>query len=102
MKEDLKQIPHIDKVVFLNFEEINARVKSIVEQQILASDKIEELVHNAMAHKWVEEGCELHKDRETCLFCGGTITDSRWTALERHYDEATKDLKIRIEKLLRG
>lgn len=102
LKEDLKQIPHIDKAVFLNFEEINARVKSIVEQQILASDKIEELVHNAMAHKWVEEGCELHKDRETCLFCGGTITDSRWTALERHYDEATKDLKIRIEKAITG
>ncbi len=100
LKEDPKQIPSISNVELPNFEDINRRVKSIVEQQILASDKIEELVHNAMAHKWVEEGCELHKGRETCLFCGGKITASRWETLERHYDEATKDLKIRIEKAI--
>lgn len=100
LKEDLRQIPSISKVEFPNFEEINTRVKGIVEQQILASDKIEELVHNAMAHKWVEEGCELHKDRDTCLFCGGKITKSRWAILERHYDEATKDLKTSIEKAI--
>lgn len=97
LKEDLRQIPSISKVEFPNFEEINTRVKGIVEQQILTSDKIEELVHNAMAHKWVEEGCELHKDRDTCLFCGGKITQSRWKILERHYDDATKDLKRSIE-----
>lgn len=100
LKEDLKQIPSISKVSFPSFKEINARVKSIVEQQILASDKIEELVHNAMAHKWVEEGCELHKNRKTCFFCGGTITESRWATLERHYDEATKDLKTCVEKTI--
>lgn len=100
LKEDPKQIPSISKVEIPNFEDINRRVKGIVEQQILASDKIEELVHNAMAHKWVEEGCELHKGRETCLFCGGKITASRWETLERHYDEATKDLKTRIEKAI--
>ncbi|MBR8786258.1 hypothetical protein IX307_000561 [Bacteroides pyogenes] len=101
LKEDLRQIPSISKVEFPNFEEINTRVKGIVEEQILASDKIEELVHNAMAHKWVEEGCELHKDRDTCLFCGGEITKSRWAILERHYDEATKDLNTRIEKAIK-
>lgn len=100
LKEDLRQIPSINAVVFPSFDEINTRVKSIVEQQILASDKIEELVHNAMAHKWVEEGCELHKDRSTCLFCGGEMTKSRWTTLERHYDEATQVLKTRIGKAI--
>lgn len=100
LKEDLKQIPRISKVTFPSFEEINTRVKSIVEQQVLTSDKIEELVHNAMAHKWVEEGCELHKDRKTCFFCGGTISASRWETLERHYDKATKNLKASIEKAI--
>lgn len=101
LKEELKPIPSINEVVFPSFEEINTRVKSIVEQQILASNKIEELVHNAMAHKWVEEGCELHRDRDTCFFCGGTITESRWATLERHYDEATKELKSSIEKAIK-
>lgn len=100
LKEDLRQLPNINKVEFPSIKEINTRVKSIVEQQIIASDKIEELVHNAMADKWVEKGCELHKGRKTCFFCGGTITDSRWATLERHYDKATKDLKTSVEKTI--
>lgn len=100
LREGLKQIPSINAVVFPSFEKINRIVKTIIEHQILASDKIEELVHNAMAHKWVEEGCELHKDRSTCLFCGGEMTKSRWTTLERHYDEATQVLKTRIGKAI--
>lgn len=101
LKEDFKQILSINKVPFPSFEEINTRVKGIVEQQILTSEKIEELVHNAMAHKWVEEGCDLHKNRDTCLFCGGEITKSRWAILERHYDKATKNLNTRIEKAIK-
>lgn len=54
-----------------------------------------------MAHRWVEEGCELHKGKDTCLFCGGEITESRWAILERHYDKATKDLNTRIEKAIK-
>lgn len=100
LRESLKQIPSINAVVFPSFEKINRIVQTIIEHQILASDKIEELVHNAMAHKWVEEGCELHKDRSTCLFCGGEMTKSRWTTLERHYDEATQVLKTRIGKAI--
>lgn len=34
------------------------------------------------------------------MWGGGTITDSRWTTLERHYDEATKDLKTKVEETI--
>lgn len=82
------------------FEDINQRIKIIVEQPIIASGKIEELVRNAIANKWVEEGCKLHEGKKTCLFCGGEITKNRWAELERHYDEATRNLKDKAEKAI--
>ena len=98
LKEETKQIPHISECSFPNFEDINQRIKAIVEQQIMSSGKIEELVRNAIANKWVEEGCKLHEGKKTCLFCGGEITNNRWAELERHYDEATRKLKDKAEK----
>lgn len=100
LKEEAKQIPHISEYPLLNFEDINYRIKTIVEQPIMASGKIEELVHNAIANKWVEEGCKLHEGKKTCLFCGGEITKNRWAELERHYDEATRNLKGKTEKAI--
>ena len=98
LKEETKQIPHISGCSFPSFEDINQRIKAIVEQQIMSSGKIEELVRNAIANKWVEEGCKLHEGKKTCLFCGGEITNNRWAELERHYDEATRKLKDKAEK----
>lgn len=100
LKEEAKQIPHISEYPLLNFEDINHRIKTIVEQPIMESGKIEELVHNAIANKWVEEGCKLHEGKKTCLFCGGEITKNRWAELEHHYDEATRNLKGKAEKAI--
>ena len=98
LKEETKQITLISECSFPSFEDINQRIKVIVEQQIMPSGKIEELVRNAIANKWVEEGCKLHEGKKTCLFCGGEITNNRWAELERHYDEATRKLKDKAEK----
>lgn len=97
LNEGPKQIPHIPEYTLPSFEDINQQMRTIVEQPIMESGKIEELVHNALANKWVEDGCKLHKGKKTCLFCGGEITKSRWSELERHYDEATRKLKEKGE-----
>lgn len=86
LKEETKQIPHISEHSLPSFEDINQRIKAIVEQQIMSSGKIEELVRNAVANKWVEEGCKLHEGKKTCLFCGGEITNNRWAELYKEFE----------------
>ena len=98
LKEEFKPIPSMAEAPFLSFKKVNERIKGIVERPIMPSGKIEELVHNAIANKWVEEGCKLHRGKKTCLFCGGPITEYRWAELESHYDEATKELRKESER----
>lgn len=97
IQEKPKSIPTTTENNYPNFEEINKLAKSIVEKPIVEEGKITELVSNAMANKWVEEGCDLHREKESCFFCGGKITKDRWSALERHYDESTKTLQKDLE-----
>ena len=52
----------------IDFNQINAFAREVVERPIMTSDKIEALVHNAMANKWVEEGCKLHKKGDACQY----------------------------------
>lgn len=103
LQEKAKQVPTINKPNNIDFDKINTFVGDIVKRPIITSDKIESLVHNAMANKWVEEGCKLHKKGDTCLFCGNNITETRWEQLEKHYDESTRklseDIDIAIKRL---
>lgn len=101
LQEKNKQIPTIYRHKDIDFNQINAFAREVVERPIMTSDKIEALVHNAMANKWVEEGCKLHKKGDACLFCGGDITGARWEQLERHYDESTRKLSEDIDKTIR-
>lgn len=98
LREQSKEISSIGEFHSVDFVGLNDRIKSLIEQPIVAEGKIAELVSNAMANKWVEEGCTLHKDKSTCLFCGNPITSNRWQQLEKHYDESTKELQDRLSK----
>lgn len=96
LREQYKAIPSIEEFRGVDFANLNERVKGLVEQPIVAEGKIAELVSNAMANKWVEEGYHMHEGKNHCLFCGSSITSSRWQQLEKHYDRSTKDLQVKL------
>lgn len=87
---------------------INLQLSSFVQQaekfvtkKISASDKIEELVKDAILNRWVNEGRRLHKEtRESCAFCGNAIDQARWGRLERHFDEESDELEKGIDDLI--
>ena len=97
------------KGTIYEFEPINSCISNIIntthqllERKIGESEKIEELVHNAILNKWVEDGKKIHKElgRKTCAFCGGEISQSRWDALEKHFDREWEILKENINNLM--
>ena len=96
LREQYKAIPSIEEFRGVDFENLNERVRGLVEQPIVAEGKIAELVSNAMANKWVEEGYHMHEGKNHCLFCGNSITSSRWQQLEKHYDRSTKELQVKL------
>lgn len=78
----------------LDIGTLKTTVKDLVEKEVGKSDKIQELVNDAMLNKWVQEGKTLHEHNHTkCTFCGNDISDSRWYALEQHFDEESKQLE---------
>ena len=103
IKEDvLKKPSEIILPQLADFEDLNRKSKMLVERPVVSAGKIEELVKNAIANKWVEDGLKIHKDNnlDHCLFCGQTISKTRWEVLENHFDESSKALKKEISDLI--
>lgn len=102
IKEESKDEIQPLKTMDIDFNSLKSKVKSLVEKKVLKTEKIEELVKNAMLNKWVQEGKKLHEEYtlKVCAFCGNPISRERWLELERHFDEETKKLEKEIQKLI--
>lgn len=90
--------------VKLQFGNLANEAEALITKKIGESDKIEELVKDAVLNRWVSEGRVHHKGKsEICGFCGGAITPERWEKLEKHFDEESgkleKDLDVLINKI---
>ncbi len=62
---------------------------------------IQDLEENPAGQNWVEDGVELHRELDNCLFCAGTISDQRRAELARHFDESWLEIRRRAQELLR-
>ena len=96
-KVQISELPNLK----LKFNEISETAKQLITRKIGRSNKIQELVRNAVLNRWVEEGKELHeKKREICAFCNNEIKKERWEELDKHFDEESDKLKKDISNLL--
>lgn len=85
----------------LNFQDLATRTEAFVTRKITESDKIEELVKDAVLNRWVNEGRIHHKGkREKCAFCDNFISENRWQELEKHFDEESDQLEKDIDTLI--
>lgn len=94
---DIKAIP---KSTF-DFKNIKDRAGILITKPISSSDKIEQLVRDAILNRWVKEGRELHKEKlDQCSFCGNDISEERWKELDSHFDEESAKLEREIDNLI--
>jgi wobble nucleotide-excising tRNase len=89
------------KELTLSFDTFSIKSKEFVEKSIAKSDKIEELTKSAVLNRWVKEGRDLHKDKlVTCAFCNNEIKETRWSELDKHFDEESDKLEKEIIDLI--
>jgi wobble nucleotide-excising tRNase len=89
------------KELTLSFQSLLNKSKVLAEKPIAHSDKIEDLVKNAVLNRWVKEGRDLHKGKlDTCAFCDNEIKETRWTELDKHFDEESDKLEKEITDLI--
>lgn len=97
-KEKLNSLSAVD----IDFEHLKNKTNELVEMQVVKTEKIEQLVKDAVLNKWVQEGKKLHEEKrlKLCAFCGNPISDDRWNELERHFDEESKKLEKEIDNTI--
>lgn len=83
-----------------NFLTYSDKAKELIEKKIAESNKISELVTNAILNRWVSEGRNLHEKRENCAFCGNPVSAQRWELLEKHFDKESEQLEKDINSLI--
>ena len=88
--------------VILNFEKLKVQTQLLLEKKIIETGKLEELVNNAALNYWVKTGKEIHQINglDKCGFCGGDIKPTRWSELERHFDEESEKLEKEIDLVI--
>jgi len=96
-KNPTKELPNLT----LSFQEHLEGTSELLSRKIGRSDKIEELVKDAVLNRWVKDGKIQHKGkRKVCAFCNNEISDERWKELDRHFDEESDKLEKDIVALL--
>ena len=89
----------LPKIRLSNFVE---KTDNLVTKKISSSNKIEELVKNAILNRWVNEGRSYHKAKlSNCAFCGTFISEERWKELDQHFDKESKILEDDIDSLIK-
>lgn len=85
----------------LNLLSLAQQVETLVTKPISESDKIQELVKDAVLNRWVNEGRAHHRNKhEKCAFCDNEISAERWSDLDKHFDEESDLLEKSIDALL--
>lgn len=85
----------------LNFQSLANETEALVVKKISDSDKIEELVKDAVLNRWVKDGRTYHNNkRSKCAFCNNSISEDRWKTLEKHFDEESEQLEKSIDTLI--
>ncbi len=90
-KQNIDILNSLKQITEDDIENIN----TILQSSVLDSVKIAEIT--AEFEKWTNDGLELHKDKNQCVFCGSSLTEERRKALNSHFSDQYKNLIKKID-----
>ncbi|MCW3076123.1 MAG: RloC protein [Bacteroidetes bacterium] len=99
-EKPIADIPGITRPV-LDIHSLNLKAKNLITKSISNSNKIEQLLKDAILNRWVKEGRQIHKDQlQECSFCGNGISQARWSELDSHFDGESDKLEKEMGNLI--
>ncbi len=88
---------------FSSLSGLHRQCESLLNRSIVGQP-IPHLVNNAELESWVDKGRPLHKDRDTCQFCGQSLPANFLIHLSQHftveYDKLIADLAVMRTRLV--
>ena len=103
--QQIKRItsPTTDRITELSnlsipLTDIATQVSRVLARTV-TSEAIDALKSNHNAATWVQEGMQLHRAGDRCLFCDGVYTEERVDRLNRHFDESLRQVQQTIDRL---
>ncbi|HPO90845.1 MAG TPA: AAA family ATPase [Victivallales bacterium] len=88
-----KEYEKINEInIDLKLSELTERTKEILSKKINAQQIIQKLKDNPSLNNWVRQGIDLHKNENTCQFCGNPLPDDLFEKLNKHFSKEFDDL----------
>ena len=94
-----EQISSLNRLEILDESQIN-EINELLKTQIKINEPIQELLNNSLLEKWVRQGKELQKNRETCAFCGSILTNEIWEKINKHFNNESEIFIKRLGEIL--
>ena len=97
----LKEYNPIDEINLLDeqISSIGKSVKTIMNDSAPRSIDFAELDSNQDLFNWVQDGLELHKEKQTCHFCTNPIPVNRISQLNTYYSNKLMQIQAEIESV---
>lgn len=83
----------------LELNSLYVKSKAVMEKTPSLATTLDHLVKNPLIERWVESGLPIHKDKETCEFCGNPLDEHRLAELKAHFSKDLSDHKKMIDAL---
>lgn len=81
-------------------EDTSKTVIDLKEEDVVVK-VIETLRGHEDRSRWVQAGIPLHAELDTCLFCGGPLSDHRKQELADHFPDSLNRLQQKIDTILK-
>lgn len=79
---------------------LHSEAKAALSKTPSLASTLDHLVKNPLIERWVETGLPLHTEKDTCEFCGGSLSEHRLAELKAHFSKDLAEHKQKIDQLL--
>lgn len=81
--------------IFIDIKNILEEVNKLLQTSIV-KNSVNITFNSNKEENWVNQGIELHKEYDKCIFCGNNISTKRWTSLTNYFNNEVNNLSNRI------